>query len=302
MPSLLSVQVLRARLIVGAALLSTGSLAMAAAPVISGKPYSDTVQVGNWWSFAPKATDADGDKLVFSIANKPAWISFDTKTGRLSGQAKEVGKWSNITISVTDGKTRVSLAPVTVTAWSPKAANTAPKISGAPATKATVGVAYSFQPAASDAENDTLGYSIQNKPSWASFSTATGRLSGTPTTAATHSSIVISVSDGKATTALPAFSIAVAAPAQPTVRAATLSWAAPTQNTDGSALTNLSGYRIYYGTSSSALTQVVQVKGTGTTTYVLENLAPATYYFSIRAYNTAGVESTGSNVVSKIVR
>jgi hypothetical protein len=128
-------------------------------------------------------------------------------------------------------------------------------------------------------------------------------LSGTPSTAATHASIIISVSDGKATTSLPAFSITVAAPQpEPTVRAATLSWAPPTENTDGSALTNLAGYRIYYGTSATALTQVVQLSSAGITTYVVENLAPSTYYFSVRAYNAAGAESTNSNVVSKIVR
>lgn len=303
MPSLLSINVLRARLLVGAALLSTASLAMAAAPVISGKPYSYTVKVGNWWSFAPRATDADGDKLVFSVANKPTWMSFDSKTGRLSGQAKTVGKWSNITVSVTDGRTRVSLAPFTVTSWSSTSTNTAPTISGSPSGTATVGVAYSFQPTASDSNGDTLGYTIQNKPSWAAFSTTTGRLSGTPTAAATHGSIVISVSDGKATTSLPSFSITVAAPAPaPTVRAATLSWTAPTQNTDGSTLTNLAGYRIYYGTSSTALTQMVQVSSAGITTYVLENLSPSTYYFSVRAYNSAGAESVSSNVVSKSVQ
>jgi len=86
------------------------------------------------------------------------------------------------------------------------------------------------------------------------------------------------------------------------VRAATLSWSAPTQNTDGSTVTSLAGYRIYYGTSSTALTQMVQVNSAGITTYMLENLAPSTYYFAIRAYNSAGAESVNSNVVSKIVQ
>jgi hypothetical protein len=292
---------LRARLILGAVLLSTGSLAMAAAPVISGAPYSYTVKVGSWWSFTPKAADADGDPLTFSVANKPSWMSIDTKTGKLTGLAKTTGKWANITVSVSDGTTKVALKPFTVTAWA-QTANTAPTISGTPAKTAMVGTAYNFQPTASDANGDALGFTIANKPSWASFSTSTGRLSGTPTTAATHSSIVISVSDGKATQSLPAFSITVAAPAAPTVRAATLSWTAPTQNTDGTALSSLAGYRIYYGTSSTALTQVIDVRSAGITTYVLENLAPSTYYFAVRAYDSAGAESTNSNVVSKIVQ
>ena len=57
---------------------------------------------------------------------------------------------------------------------------------------------------ANDADNDTLGFTIQNRPSWASFDTATGRLSGTPTSAnvGAFNNIVISVSDGRASASL----------------------------------------------------------------------------------------------------
>jgi hypothetical protein len=36
--------------------------------------------------------------------------------------------------------------------------------------------------------------------------------------------------------------------------------------------------------------------------YVVENLAPGTYYFAIRAYTSSGAESTESNVVAKVVQ
>jgi hypothetical protein len=58
--------------------------------------------------------------------------------------------------------------------------NRAPVISGTPATSATVGKAYAFQPSASDPDGNTLTYSIVNRPGWATFSSSTGRLSGTP--------------------------------------------------------------------------------------------------------------------------
>jgi hypothetical protein len=85
-----------------------------------------------------------------------------------------------------------------------------PAISGTPATKATVGTTYSFQPIAADFAGNTatLTYSIQNKPSWATFSTTTGLLTGTAVKG-TYSNIVITVSDGCATASLPAFSIKV---------------------------------------------------------------------------------------------
>jgi large repetitive protein len=180
-------------------------------------------------------------------------------------------------------------------------ANRAPTISGTASTSVTVGNAYSFQPTAADADGDTLGYSIANKPSWASFSTTTGRLSGTPSASAvgSYSNISISVSDGKASATLAPFSISVNQIASGN---ATVLWTPPTTNTDGSSLTNLAGYRIAYGTSSSALNQVIQVPNPGSTAYVIEGLSAGTWYFSVRSYNSAGAESAGSTMASKVIQ
>jgi hypothetical protein len=87
----------------------------------------------------------------------------------------------------------------------------------------------------------------------------------------------------------------------PGVGTATLSWVTPDQNTDGSALRNLAGYRIYYGTGADALTDVIELPTVGVTEYVIDNLTAGTYYFSIRAYTTAGIESALSNIVSDTI-
>lgn len=79
---------------------------------------------------------------------------------------------------------------------------------------------------------------------------------------------------------------------------ATLSWVAPTLNTDGSTLTNLAGYRIYYGTSP-ALNQVIEVPVVSN--YVVSNLTPGTWYFGLKAFNAAGIESDLSNIASKAI-
>src|SRR5687767_2087382 len=86
-----------------------------------------------------------------------------------------------------------------------------PVISGTPSGHATVGEQYAFAPAASDPEGAPLSFTIANKPPWATFSTLTGRLSGTPTTAAVgvHVDIVIRVSDGRLTAELAPFAIEV---------------------------------------------------------------------------------------------
>jgi hypothetical protein len=93
-----------------------------------------------------------------------------------------------------------------------------------------------------------------------------------------------------------------AAVATPVTGKATLSWVAPTQNSDGSALTNLAGYNIYYGTDSSALTQTVQVANAATLSYVVSGLPTGTtWYFAVTSYSTSGEESTPSAVSSKTI-
>lgn len=266
------------------------------APVISGTP-TTTVAAGTAYSFQPTATDADGNTLGFSIANKPTWASFSTTTGRLSGTPTAAAVHAGIVISVSDGTVTTSLPAFTLTVTG--AANAAPTISGSPTTSIAAGTTYTFSPVSSDADGDALTFTITNKPAWAMFSSTTGQLSGTPAAGdiGTFASVTISVSDGKATTALASFSISVT---QVATGSATLSWLAPTQNTDGSALTNLSGYRIYYGTNASALTQWVDVPSAGIQTYVLGNLSPATWYFAVKAV-AGGVESDLSNIASKTI-
>lgn len=87
-------------------------------------------------------------------------------------------------------------------------------------------------------------------------------------------------------------------PAPTWTGSSTLNWIPPTQNTDGSPLVNLAGYRISYGTSPTALTQSIQVATPGATSYVVPNLTAGTWYFTIRSYTTTGVESDPSNVTS----
>lgn len=176
--------------------------------------------------------------------------------------------------------------------------NHAPSISGTPSGSVTAGAPYNFSPTASDADGNTLTFTITNKPSWAVFDTATGTLSGTAQ-AGTYTNIVISVSDGTTSTALPSFAIAVNA-ATP-AGTATLSWTAPTQNTDGSALTDLAGYRVYHGTDPNALNDIIQLASAGTTTYTFSQLASGTHYFAVSAYTSSGVESALSGTGSKTI-
>jgi hypothetical protein len=93
----------------------------------------------------------------------------------------------------------------------------------------------------------------------------------------------------------------VTASAPPANGSATLSWTPPTQNTDGSTLSNLAGFRIQYGSSPSALSQTIQVANPGIATYVVSGLSSGTWYFSVKAYTSSGAESANSTVVNKTI-
>ncbi len=269
-------------------------------PTISGAPAA-TVTAGAAYSFRPVGNDPDGNTLIWSIQNLPAWATFSTTTGRLTGTptAANVGTSARITISVSDSVATVSLPSFTIQVTA--VANRAPTITGVPPTSVTAGQAYSFQPSAADPDGNSLSFSIANRPSWATFSTTTGRLSGTPTAAdvASYAGIVITVSDGTAQTSLASFSIAVN---QIATGSAVVSWTAPTQNTDGSPLTDLAGYRIAYGRSSTNLDLSASVTNASLSSYTVESLSTGQWFFAVYAVNTAGTESETSNVATKTIQ
>lgn len=82
----------------------------------------------------------------------------------------------------------------------------------------------------------------------------------------------------------------------------TLTWQPPTQNADGSPLTDLSGYNLYVGTESNTYNYMeIRLDNPGLTAYVVDNLEPGTYYFAATAFNSTGVESGFSGEVVKVV-
>jgi hypothetical protein len=264
------------------------------APTISGTPRT-TVVAGSTYSFTPSATANNGGTLLFSSDHRPSWTTYDRTTGHLGGTptAADAGTYSDISISVYNGSTWAALPAFSITVL------IAPTISGTPATSVTAGTAYSFTPTAKANNGGTLLFSSDHRPSWTTYDNSTGTMSGTPTAAdvGTYSDISISVYNGSTWAALPTFSITVVAPPSGT-GAATLDWTPPTDNTNGTALTNLAGYQINYGTSASDLNQTVRIANAGLTSYVVSDLSAGTWYFTVEAYNSAGVLSAPSNMGS----
>jgi hypothetical protein len=195
----------------------------------------------------------------------------------------------------TDGAAPASTQPGSNATPPPQSgANTPPTIAGRPFTAALVDSPYSFTPTVSDANGDILKFSVTNRPPWASLNPSKGQLRGTPTAAdiGTYANIRIDVTDGHTSVSLPAFSIVVTPVANGT---ATLTWMPPTENEDGTPLTNLAGYKIYWGPASRDYLNTVAIQNPGITTYVVENLVPGTYFFAISSLNSLGAESAYSN-------
>ena len=89
---------------------------------------------------------------------------------------------------------------------------------------------------------------------------------------------------------------------EPSSGTATLSWTRVKTDTSGRTLKNIAGYKIHYGTSSTAMNIVVVLKDPHQTTYVVKDLHPGTWYFTVGAYTTRGVDGALSNVASKTIK
>ena len=188
-------------------------------PVITqGSSFSVTVNEDAKVAFSLSATDANNEPLSWTIKTQPQQGSAEVGItgGTLYTPVANYEGADSFVVAVSDGKdtatTTVSVTVVPV--------NDAPSIAGAAVSSIKIDEAYSFVPVASDIDKDAvLTFSITNKPSWLSFNTATGVLTGTPAAAdlGTAKDIVISVSDGTESASLAAFNIKVIAadPAAP---------------------------------------------------------------------------------------
>ena len=93
----------------------------------------------------------------------------------------------------------------------------------------------------------------------------------------------------------------VATPIKTVNGVATLDWLPPTENNDGTALTNLAGYTVYYGTDRNDLSQSVKVSNPGLASYSVTGLTSGTWFFAVTSYSADGVESTRTTTVSATI-
>jgi hypothetical protein len=111
---------------------------------------------------------------------------------------------------------------------------------------------------------------------------------------------VISVSDGTASTSLPAFYIDVQA-ARSQTGSLTLQWSAPVTRSDGTplSLSEIDGYRIYYGISAGNYPDWIDVADGTAQTVTITDMPTGTYYIVMTTYDVNGNESAYSSMVTK---
>lgn len=239
------------------------------------------------------ATDTSVTWQVNGVTGGNATVGTITTAGVFTAPAT-IPAQPTVTVTAISNadKTKSATAVLTITATPP------PTIGGTPPSTVVVGQVYDFKPTASGPSGLPLSFSSTSKPAWATLNTATGELTGTPTAADVGpTTIAITVSDTAGIATL-TWTLTVV---QTASGSANLSWTAPTTHTDGSTMTDLTAYRIYYGTQQGNLTNRVDVANPTVTTSVINNLTAGTWYFAVTAVDSGGNESAYSNIGSKTI-
>jgi hypothetical protein len=176
----------------------------------------------------------------------------------------------------------------------------APLIGGIPPTTVRVGEPYTFGPTCIDPDGDDLRFTAARLPRWAELDPHTGKITGRPRPGdeGVYSGITIRVSDGLSEATLPAFAIVVSQSAN---GSATLSWDAPAEHVDGTALADLAGYRIEYGRQADDLDHFLLIDNPAINRVVIEQLSAGTWHFAVVAYDNKSIESKPSVLASQVI-
>lgn len=170
----------------------SASFTLTVTPLPNDPPEAGTladaqIEAGSLLSYDAGAafSDPDGNDLVFTATDLPAWAMIDAATGLISGTpaAGDIGD-TLVTVRATEDHPDAGFAEATFT-LSVVAANEPPGVTPIPDQLALVDAPYSFDAGAAfaDPNGDTLTFTQAGLPAWATLDPATGAISGTPTLA-----------------------------------------------------------------------------------------------------------------------
>lgn len=185
----------------------TVASANVAPKINSAPPTSATVGVA--YAYRVTATDGNGDTLTYSLTTAPTGMTINATSGQIAWTptASQIGARA-VAVRVADpaGLSAAQSFSVTVTA-----ANAAPQITSTPLTSATVGVAYAYRVTATDANGDTLSYSLTQAPAGMTINATSGQIAWTPTSVQTGpQAVTVRVADPGGLAAAQSFTVTVA--------------------------------------------------------------------------------------------
>jgi hypothetical protein len=251
------------------------------APSITSSPVTAATQ-DQPYAYDVEALDPDpGDALSYSLTNGPAGMSIDGTTGLVAWTPLNAdGGDHPVTVRVTDAGGLFNEQAFIITVVATQTTSTLSFL----AEPSTVPLGSASQ----------LTWNGNNVSSCTASGAWTGPKpdSGTETTGPLDSdrsyslactgdsgemvrTVLVTVNQGEGT--------------------AELSWTPPTENADGSTLTDLAGYRIHYGTSPGTYTTTIEINNPGLSSYIVTGLTPGTYYFALTAFNASNISSDYSN-------
>jgi hypothetical protein len=178
------------------------------APQITSTPVtSATVGVG--YNYDVNATDANGGTLRYSLPTKPSGMTINSSSGLIAWTptSSQTGNRA-VTVRVVDPG---GLAVTQSFAISVSAANVAPQITSTPITGALVGAVYNYDVNATDANGDTLSYSLTQAPAGMAINAASGLIAWTPTSAQTgNQAVTVRAADPGGLAVTQSFTVSVA--------------------------------------------------------------------------------------------
>ncbi len=245
--------------------------------------------------FSAQATDQEDGELSQAV-NWSSSIDGDLGNGASANKILSVGSHT-IVASVKDSGDLTAQATINVEVISSTASNNPPTVNiDSPTNGESVSQQdiITFTATANDEEDGDLSSEIRWK-SDIDGELGVGANIGSQLSIGQHT-ITVTVTDSGELSGTATINLTVNA----TEGMATISWNSPNTNTDNSELTDLTGFKIYYGKSTDNLDQVITIDDPETTAWVVENLdSNSTYYFSVTAVNSSGYESDYSNIASK---
>ncbi len=179
-------------------------------PHITSTPVT-TATVGQAYSYQITATDADGNTLGYSLTTAPSGMTINSNTGLIQWTMPTSGGPFAVTVNVTDG------SGGTATQSYQLALNHNPQITSQPTTLTVFGQTYSYPVTATDADGNTLSYSLTTAPSGMTINPNTGLIQWPQPTLGGPYNVTVNVSDGNGGTANQQFTLTVAISNNPPV-------------------------------------------------------------------------------------